>query len=351
MDTEGRGRELRTSRTEAVPSPAPKPPEPAVETIVLTPSAPASSAPLHTERSIYLTPLLEPSPAHSPTETPHSDTADIPPNQALEAALQEADPTQLVPDTASSPIDQIDRSPEYSPTLDRAMADVPDDVSDHYEPPEAAPPAEGMPITDSPPFSPAPPPPVSEVMKNSHTLRAVPSSAPQIVPRIVGETVVEQNGQPLQPRKDAGEHPNGAQLFTPYQSPLKNFRAFRFHPDFKQEIKGGLKSMTYSHKIDPKKELCRYELAGGKCNDPTCDLQHFRDIGLPDDAVLTALGSPDEFTGEKREKFVAGLKEVLTDLRLRKVRDFDVIASEIVAHRAKFLGDRSKVLKLEGTTI
>lgn len=38
--------------------------------------------------------------------------------------------------------------------------------------------------------------------------------------------------------------------------------------------------MTYSHKFDPNKELCRYELAGGFCNDPECDLQHFRNVGL-----------------------------------------------------------------------
>jgi len=69
------------------------------------------------------------------------------------------------------------------------------------------------------------------------------------------------------------------------------------------------------------------------------------------DAVLTALGSPDEFTGEQREKFCEGLRQVLMDLRVRKIRDFDIIASEIVAHRSKFLGDTSKVLALEGTTI
>lgn len=73
---------------------------------------------------------------------------------------------------------------------------------------------------------------------------------------------------------------------------------------------------------------------------------------LTDDAVLTALGSPEEFKGEQRDRFCAGLRGVLLDLRVRKIRDFDVIASEIIAHRANFLGDQSKVLAtLEGTTI
>ncbi|KAI9651281.1 hypothetical protein NHQ30_001319 [Ciborinia camelliae] len=71
----------------------------------------------------------------------------------------------------------------------------------------------------------------------------------------------------------------------------------------------------------------------------------------PNDAVLTKLGSPDEFQGEQRERFIEGLKSVLSGLRARKIKDFDDIASEIVAHRAKFLGDPSKVLSLEGTTI
>lgn len=71
-----------------------------------------------------------------------------------------------------------------------------------------------------------------------------------------------------------------------------------------------------------------------------------------DDAILTALGSPAEFKGEQRDSFCAGLRGVLLDLRVRKIRDFDIIATEIIAYRAKFLGDKSKVLAaLEGTTI
>lgn len=70
-----------------------------------------------------------------------------------------------------------------------------------------------------------------------------------------------------------------------------------------------------------------------------------------DDVILTALGSPDEFQGEQRDRFCVGLKEVLLKLRVNRVRDFDIIASEIIAHRVKFLGDESKVLPLEGTTI
>jgi hypothetical protein len=70
-----------------------------------------------------------------------------------------------------------------------------------------------------------------------------------------------------------------------------------------------------------------------------------------DDVILTALGSPEEFKGTRRDEFCDGLKEVLMDLRVRKIRDFQVIAAEILAYRTKFLGDSSKVLPLEGTSI
>lgn len=66
-----------------------------------------------------------------------------------------------------------------------------------------------------------------------------------------------------------------------------------------------------------------------------------------DDGILTSLGNPAEFTGEQRQQFCKGLKKVLTDLRARKVRDFDVIAKEIIAHRAQFLGDPLSILNID----
>jgi hypothetical protein len=70
-----------------------------------------------------------------------------------------------------------------------------------------------------------------------------------------------------------------------------------------------------------------------------------------DDVLITALGTPEEFPAEQQEKFRAGLKQVLNNLRLKNVRDFDTIAAEVVAHRRTFLGDASKILMLEGTSI
>ena len=68
--------------------------------------------------------------------------------------------------------------------------------------------------------------------------------------------------------------------FTPYESPLKQFKSYRYHPNYATEVSEGFRSLTYSHKINPDKPICRYEAAGGRCNDESCDSQHFRSLGL-----------------------------------------------------------------------
>ncbi|KAI1141063.1 hypothetical protein F5Y05DRAFT_298151 [Hypoxylon sp. FL0543] len=67
-----------------------------------------------------------------------------------------------------------------------------------------------------------------------------------------------------------------------YRSPLGYFRAYRFHPKYFDEVAGGLKSMTYSSKIDPMRPLCPYSLSGEQCPDGNnCELQHFENMVLP----------------------------------------------------------------------
>lgn len=68
--------------------------------------------------------------------------------------------------------------------------------------------------------------------------------------------------------------------FTPYQSPLRMFKSYRYHPNFAQDVEGGFLSPTFSHQIDPNQPFCPYETAGGSCNDPECPNQHFRGIGI-----------------------------------------------------------------------
>lgn len=66
----------------------------------------------------------------------------------------------------------------------------------------------------------------------------------------------------------------------PYESPLRYFHAYRFHPEYRNAVTGGLKSLTYSNRINPEKELCPRELNGEQCPD-NCEFQHFGAISPP----------------------------------------------------------------------
>ncbi|KAH8646374.1 hypothetical protein BGZ60DRAFT_570702 [Tricladium varicosporioides] len=287
-------------------------------------------------------------------------------DRALEAALQEAvraeadshtqedvdmeasfapNSNQLAPAPSSNLANEEPQSPDYSPVLHRIASDNNDAESDTYEPPEATPPIDAPAPVESPPFSPAPPNNLSEPAGFERPLQVIDNQAED------REVLPEQSGTTEQVPQHGIVEAARVQLFTPYKSPLKQFHAYRFHPNYEQEVPGGLRSLTYSHKIQADKEFCRYELAGGVCNDKTCESQHFSDIKILDDGILSTLGSPDQFTGTQREEYCSGLRGVLQDLRARKIRAFDVIAPEIVAFRSKFLGDPSKILNLEGATL
>lgn len=68
--------------------------------------------------------------------------------------------------------------------------------------------------------------------------------------------------------------------YVPYQSPLSSFKSYRFHPSFSEQVKAGYRSLTYSHKIDPKLPMCLKELEGEPCTDPDCQDQHFGSMAL-----------------------------------------------------------------------
>lgn len=69
--------------------------------------------------------------------------------------------------------------------------------------------------------------------------------------------------------------------FTPYQSALKSLKAYRYHPNYVNDVPGGIKSLSYSHRIDLQQPLCVTETDGGDCTDPHCPGQHFKDMTLP----------------------------------------------------------------------
>lgn len=70
--------------------------------------------------------------------------------------------------------------------------------------------------------------------------------------------------------------------FVPYDSPLHYFHSFRFHPEFHDQVQGGLRSLTYSNQIDARQPLCPDELAGRDCpRGSECEFQHFDVIQAP----------------------------------------------------------------------
>jgi hypothetical protein len=51
-------------------------------------------------------------------------------------------------------------------------------------------------------------------------------------------------------------------------------------------------------------------------------------------------------TPEEKDHYVAGLKEMVNDLRRDKVKDFNTVAAEIAAYRRRYLQDPSRILPL-----
>ncbi|KGO38887.1 hypothetical protein PEX2_072220 [Penicillium expansum] len=219
--------------------------------------------------------------------------------------------------------------------------------SDGYEPPE--PDAEAQSEGSSyspPPFSPA----LSGLVENT----AVSAPSFDLTQADEELTSTPQVPAPL-PRSDLQVGAPGTealpatseQRFTPYTSPLRTFKAYRYHPHYADDVPSGYRSLTYSHNIDSMKYMCPYELAGGVCNDRSCEFQHLRDMTLSDDKILVQMGSVREGqTEEEKETYLAGLKEIINDLRRDKVKDFNTVASEIAAYRRRFLQDPSRVLSL-----
>lgn len=64
-----------------------------------------------------------------------------------------------------------------------------------------------------------------------------------------------------------------------YESPLRFFRAYRFHPKYMQEVRGGLRSKTYSSRVDCNTPVCPSSDERKSClNGPSCQYQHFSDM-------------------------------------------------------------------------
>ncbi|KAE8152007.1 hypothetical protein BDV25DRAFT_151752 [Aspergillus avenaceus] len=220
-------------------------------------------------------------------------------------------------------------------------------VSEVYEPPE--PDTNGS-LADSaytPPFSPASPGPVDSTASKS--LEEETQNTGELPIRNAHEIGISQSNADTQVGllDNARQPADSGHKFSPYSSPLKSFKAYRYHPNYTDEVTGGYRSLTYSHNIDPMVYLCPFEGAGGVCNDRSCEFQHFRDMTLSDDKILVQMGSLREGkTPEEKDNYIAGLKNIINDMRRDKVKDFSTVATEIAAYRRRFLEDSSRILPL-----
>ncbi|CAD0037749.1 unnamed protein product [Aureobasidium pullulans] len=138
--------------------------------------------------------------------------------------------------------------------------------------------------------------------------------------------------------------PSSGTTFKPYESVLKNFKGYRFHPDYPREVQGGYRSLTFSHQIDPNKELCRFEVARGVCNDSSCEYQHFRDMAVSDDALLLQMGLNGK-PGTIAE-YRQGLRDILQQMRNDGNLETEAVATRVAQYRRDFVQDRSNILGL-----
>ncbi|PIG81698.1 hypothetical protein AARAC_010539 [Aspergillus arachidicola] len=264
-------------------------------------------------------------------------------------------PMSGVPDGVKE-INQVAPSPlsedHHDPLPNQPQATNVTDQSDMsssskaYEPPE--PEGNSSPANSvySPPFSPASPGPVEPTVPSSPVQKPQNTGEPSV--GTVQESGVSQLGNNQVGLLDNARQPGDSNhKYSPYVSPLKSFKAFRYHPRYTDEVTGGYRSLTYSHDIDPMVYLCPFEAAGGVCNDRSCEFQHFRDMTLSDDKILVQMGSLREGkTPEEKDNYIAGLKNIINDMRRDKVKDFNTVATEIAAYRRRFLQDPSRVLPL-----
>ncbi|PYH48944.1 uncharacterized protein BP01DRAFT_116798 [Aspergillus saccharolyticus JOP 1030-1] len=202
--------------------------------------------------------------------------------QPAESELDNSSPELLQPIHTVSQVnatsdEQMDESP--SEVLGRGSRES--SVSDAYEPPEPEMTTSPADSTYSPPFSPASPGPAepstdyeftpNEVNKATEPLTETDQGLASHQPRNFARI------SPLDNERQPGE---SRTTFTYYDSPLKHFKAYRYHPSYAENVVNGYRSLTYSHNIDPMKYLCPFEAAGGVCNDRSCEFQHFRDMSL-----------------------------------------------------------------------
>lgn len=194
---------------------------------------------------------------------------------------------------ASQPVGTAIAPPYSAQQLDAAKSDeaTPMDLDSYSLSPEVAEPASDLVAEDG---NPNPRQPSSPLLEQISSVAQPREAVQEIETDTAGEVHVVSSRSPgTLGLTEAQAHDQPAaksnSTLMPYESPLRYFRAYRFHPEYHSAVSGGLKSLTYSNRIDPDKELCPFELNGEQCP-ANCEFQHLAAISVPGKSSHTLHG-------------------------------------------------------------
>ncbi|KAM0712084.1 hypothetical protein Q7P37_011178 [Cladosporium fusiforme] len=259
--------------------------------------------------------------------------------------------------TTGNPVQTEFQQAEKAPLEDSDTSDDSDDSSteseesdDDYEPAPAAPDVVISDTIAAEPVNPIQPANLpgldATVVSSSPTARpGIDSQDADLAPEIQPSARGEDNATP-----EAQTHPKSG--YKPYESPLRMFKDYRFHPKFPLDVQGGFKSLTYSNKIDPTEFICPNELSEGVCHDVECTDQHFRNMAVSDAELLKDLGTRNApwTTKEGEKQWKSGLTDIVRQLRdSNQGSDVNVIATHIAQYRREFIGHPDQILHLSRT--
>lgn len=209
-----------------------------------------------------------------------SDSTDtVDPPHVAHSMGQNTTPTPAIPDSSKLP-SALD-VPTSQTHEQSAVVDLEDDLDD-YEPPEPKiDPRVGI---DSPRFSPAP----AQVAQSTALRRG---QGAEIVREVFVGSPCPTSSSLTYRKAGNDKAPTRQTTFAPYESPLRYYHAYRFHTKYHDDVPGGLKSLTYSNRIDPNKEMCPDEWEGNDCpRGDACQFQHFQSIIAPGESVSSRGG-------------------------------------------------------------
>lgn len=226
---------------------------------------------------------LEPSaqtPAADETEEPLQETAEPPEDTAMDESPPAEDAGQI--------------SEDPSPSQSEDAMDVdPASHDEAYIPPEPS----SQPETDvqaiiptiaddtTPPILANPDSQESGAESSAHAGQNEAASAVHQDPDLASQahvgrsTGIATDLTSIEQAESAPETPS-QEGFVPYESVLKGFLSYRFHPNFREDVAGGLQSPTYSNKINPTVQFCLNFLLGSCERGSRCKYQHIDAVGL-----------------------------------------------------------------------